>query len=111
MIDKFYALYFRTKGGKVLARRRFHENPLVINIQKDYAATRLGKMSGAISDKCHQMSNSFSEKLANKMTLYHWKRRWLFPATILLGFAYGYIMVCHMQAGNMYERGYRNKTL
>ena len=63
-------------------------------------------MSTKVSDKTHSLTLKFGEYMTYKSSLYHWKRRWLYPFTLLAGFFFGYVVICHGFQTNIYEIGY-----
>ena len=96
MLIKAFNFYYRVKGGKLPARRRIADNPLVINVKQYYVTTRIGQLSHYISDSSHALANRFGSWLALRLTYYHWKRRWLYPAVLFFGFVWGYAVVCDL---------------
>ena len=86
-------MLYHVRGGLLPVRRKVRHNPLLLNIQAWYLTTRVGTLSARVSDRSHQLFGRFGEWLVNRTSNYAWKRRWLYPLTLLGGFCWGYIVV------------------
>ena len=103
----FFSAYASLRNGKLRARRRFADAPLVINTKTYFFNhTRLGRLSAMSSNFFHELGKNLLLWFEYKMTLHHWRRKFLVPSIIAGGFFYGYFVVSDQWSGNMYERGY-----
>ena len=99
--------YVSLKNGKLRARRKIADAPLTINVKSYFFnQTRIGRLSSMSSNFFHNLGTKLLLWLEYKMTLHHWRRKFLIPSVVIGGFFYGYYIVSDQMSGNMYERGY-----
>ena len=110
MFETFFGGLYKLRGGRMKVRKWYH-SPLYLNLNNYYYTTKIGILSKNISDKSHEWAMKKSYNFAHLITKWHWKRRFMYPFVLISGFMYGYVMISHFQSGNMYERGYKGKTI
>lgn len=93
------------RNGLIKHRRALKDAPLMLNMKNYFFNhTRIGRLSAKSSDFFHNLGKKMILWIEYKLSLHHWKRRFVVPGVFFGGLIYGYVILSDIISGNMYER-------
>ena len=88
--DNLFKLIVKVRGHRLRFRNRYRDNPLLMNLAEDLKHTPPLRLRHYLKNKIETSSDRFIEGFLRRTNLFAFKRRFMFPLTILAGLFYGY---------------------